>query len=65
MSQRLSTTFVNTNIPGAYVNYNVISQPVGVTSSGIAVIFGEAAAGPSYQDISVADSVYTPDHEYL
>ncbi len=61
MSQRLSTTFVNTNIPGAYVNYNVITQPVGISSSGIVVIMGEADGGPSYKDVSLAQSLYTPD----
>jgi len=61
MSQRLSTTFVNTNVPGAYVNYSVISQPVGISSSGIVVIMGEADGGPSYEQVSAKNSVYTPD----
>jgi hypothetical protein len=61
MSQRLVTPFVNTNVPGAYVEYNVISQPVGVASSGIVVIMGEADGGPSYENISLANSLYTPD----
>lgn len=60
MSQRLSTTFVNTNIPGTYVNYNVITQPVGVSSSGIAVLLGEADGGPSYKDTTLANSLYSP-----
>lgn len=61
MSQRLSTTFVNTNVPGTYVNYNVITQPTGVSSSGIVVIMGEADGGPSYEQISITKSLYTPD----
>lgn len=61
MSQRLSTTFVNTNIPGTYVNYSVLNQPVGVSSSGIAVLLGEADGGPSYKDTTLANSLYTPD----
>lgn len=60
MSQRLSTTFVSTNIPGTYVNYNVITQPVGVSSSGVAVIMGEADGGPSYKDTSLANSLFSP-----
>jgi len=61
MSQRLSTTFVNTNVPGAYVNYNVLTQPVGVSSSGIVVIMGEADGGPSYENTTLIKSVYGPD----
>jgi hypothetical protein len=61
MSLRVSTPFLNTNIPGAYPNVNVISQPVGLGATGIIVIFGEATGGPSYQDISLANSVFTPD----
>jgi hypothetical protein len=61
MAQRLNTTFVNTVIPGAYVNYNVVSQPVGVASSGIVVLLGEADGGPSYEQVSLAQSLYTPD----
>jgi len=60
MSQRLSTTFVNTNVPGTYVNYSVLTQPVGVTSSGIAVIMGEADGGPSFSQTTLAASLYTP-----
>lgn len=60
MSQQLSTTFVSTNVPGTYVNYQVVSQPVGVSSSGIVVIMGEADGGPSYQNTTLAMSAYTP-----
>jgi hypothetical protein len=61
MSQRLSTTFVNTNIPGTYVNYTVSNQPTGVSSSGIVVLMGEADGGPSYEQTSLTNSLYTPD----
>lgn len=61
MSQRLQTPYVSTNIPGTYVNYQVLTQPTGVSSSGIAVIMGEANGGPSYKDTTLQLSVYTPD----
>lgn len=62
MSQRLVTPQVNTNLPGTYVSYSVQSQPVGVSSSGILVLLGEADGGPSYKDISSLSSVlFGPD----
>jgi hypothetical protein len=60
MSQQLTTTFVSTNIPGAYPNTTVISQPVGLGNSGIVVIYGEAAGGPSYEQVALKTSVYSP-----
>jgi len=61
MNQQLVTPNVSTNIPGTYVNYTVLSQPIGVTSSGILLIMGEAAGGPSYEQVALKNSVYTPD----
>ncbi len=61
MSQRLVTPYVNTNIPGTYVNYQVLTQPTGVSSSGIAVIMGEANGGPSYNQIEIQKNFFTPD----
>lgn len=61
MSQRLVTPYVNTNIPGTYVNYQVLTQPTGVSSSGIAVIMGEANGGPSYEQIAIKNNFFTPD----
>jgi len=61
MSQRLVTPYVNTNIPGTYVNYVVLTQPTGVSSSGIAVIMGEADGGPSYSQSELKNNVFTPD----
>ena len=60
MSQVLATAQINTNIPGAYPFINVISNPVGVTSSGIIVIFGEADGGNGYQNVSLANNFFTP-----
>src|SRR5271157_1415520 len=61
LAQRLVTSFVNSNIPDAYPNLTVISQPVGLGASGIVVIMGEADGGPSYQTVSLANNVFTPD----
>jgi hypothetical protein len=61
MSLRLTTPFISTNIPGAYPNVNVISQPVGLGSTGIIAIFGEAAGGANYENTVLANNVYTAD----
>ena len=61
MSQSFKTPYASGNIPGTYVNYQVLTQPTGVSSSGIAVIMGEANGGPSYEQTTLANSVYTPD----
>jgi hypothetical protein len=61
MSLRLITPFVNTNIPGAYPNVVVQSQPVGLASSGIVVIMGEADGGPGYNQVALSKQVFTPD----
>ena len=59
MAQRLSTAFVNTNIPGAYVNTTVKSTPVGVTSTGDIVIIGEAEGGADYTAEVLKDNFFT------
>lgn len=61
MSQRLVTSFVNTNIPGAYPSVTVKSSPVGLGASGIVVIIGEADGGDSYQNVALKDNSFTPD----
>lgn len=48
MSQKLTTSFVNTSVPGAYPQINVLSNPVGVGSSGVITLIGEAAGGPDF-----------------
>lgn len=61
MSQRLVTSFVNTNIPGAYPNVTVKSNPVGLGASGNVVIIGEADGGDSYQNVVLKNNSFTPD----
>jgi hypothetical protein len=67
MAQRITTSFINTNRPGAYFDIKVKSTPVGVASSGNIVIIGEAAGGPASQGVDsvdgalLKDNFYTPD----
>jgi hypothetical protein len=61
MSLRVVTSLLNTNIPGAYPNITVQSQPVGLGQSGIIVIMGEADGGPSYQQVALKNNTFTPD----
>jgi len=66
MAQRITTSFVNTNRPGAYFDVKVKSTPVGVASSGNIVIIGEAAGGAAVQGIDangdlLKDNFFTPD----
>lgn len=59
MAQRLSTSFVNTNIPGAYPEVTVKSTPVGITNTGDIVIIGEAAGGPDYTEEILKDNFFS------
>jgi hypothetical protein len=59
MAQRLSTAFVNTNIPGAYVETTVKSTPVGLSSTGDIVIIGEAEGGADYTEEVLKDNFFT------
>ena len=61
MSQRLVTSFVNTNIPGAYPSVTVKSNPVGLGASGNVVIIGEADGGDSYLNVVLKNNSFTPD----
>lgn len=60
MAQRLSTSFVNTNIPGAYPEVTVKSTPVGITNTGDIVIIGEADGGADYTEDILKDNFFTP-----
>lgn len=61
MSQRVVTSTVNTNIPGAYPDVTVKSNPVGLGASGNVIIVGEADGGDSYQNVALKDNSFTPD----
>jgi hypothetical protein len=60
MAQRLTTSFVNTNIPGAYPEVTVKSTPVGITSTGDIVIIGEAAGGADYTAEVLKNNYFSP-----
>lgn len=60
MSQRIVTPWLNTNIPGAYVNTTVISNPSGLASSGVVLIMGEADGGPDYSITTLANNFFGP-----
>jgi len=60
MAQRLTTSFVNTNIPGAYPSVTVKSTPVGISSTGDIVIIGEAEGGADFSQEVVKDNFFTP-----
>lgn len=60
MSQRFTTSYVNTNVPGAYVNTTVISNSSGLATSGVVLIMGEAAGGPDYSVTTLANNHFGP-----
>lgn len=59
--QKVSTSFLNTGVPGAYVNVTVKSTPAGIGSTGNIVIIGEASGGDVYTAEDVSQNFYTPD----
>ena len=61
MSQRLSNSFVNTVVPGAYPNVKVITGAAGVGATGNIVIIGEADGGLDFSQEVLADNYFTPD----
>ena len=61
MPQRLTTSFISTNTPGAVFDVKVKSTPVGVASSGNIIIIGEAAGGAKYNTEDLKDNWFTPD----
>lgn len=60
MAQRLTTSFINTAIPGAYPNVSVKSIPVGVASTGVVAIIGEAAGGAHFSSEDVKKTSLLP-----
>lgn len=60
MAQKLTTSFVSTNIPGAYPSVTVKSTPVGISSTGDIIIIGEAEGGADYSEESLKDNFFTP-----
>ena len=61
MAQYLTTSYVNTNIPGSYVKTTVSSTAVGSSSTGDVVIIGESDGGQDYTNESLKDNFFTAD----
>lgn len=61
MAIRLTTSFVNTVRPGAYVNPRVRSFSSGVASTGVIAIIGEADRGEHFSNEVLADNAFGPD----
>ena len=60
MAQFLTTPWINTPVPGAYVKPQVISGQSGLASSGVIVIMGEAAGGPDYTKVTLKNNFFGP-----
>lgn len=65
MSQRIITPWLNTNVPGAYVNTTVISTASGLATSGVIVLMGEAAGGPDYSITNLKNNFFGPQQGNL
>ena len=65
MSQRIITPWLNTNVPGAFVNVSVISTASGLATSGVIVLMGEAAAGPDYSVTNLKTNFFGPQQGNL
>jgi len=62
MSQRLTDTFITTNLPGSYFEQIVQSTPVGLATTGSILIIGESSSGPRFsQESDLQSNFYTPD----
>lgn len=61
MAQRLTTSSVVTNIPGSYVETRVKSTPVGLATTGIIAIIGEASGGASFSSEQLKDNFFSAD----
>lgn len=60
MSQRLTSPWISTNVPGAYTNTQVISNASGLATSGVVLIMGESAGGPDYSTVTLANNFFGP-----
>ena len=61
MAQRLVTSFVNTNRPGAYFDVSVKSTPIGFASTGDILLIGEAEGGADFSSETLKENFFTPD----
>lgn len=62
MSQRFTTSYVNTVRPGAYIKSTVKSTPAGLGDTGNILIIGEAVGGPDFaSEETLANNFFTAD----
>lgn len=61
MAQRLSNSYINTAIPGSYVNINVKNSASGVGVVGSVAIIGEAASGLKFSSEDLKNNYFTAD----
>ena len=60
MSQRIVNSWLNTNVPGAYVNTSIVSGASGLATSGVIVLMGEADGGPDFSLVNLKDNHFSP-----
>lgn len=61
MVQRLSTSFIQTAIPGSFVNVNVKNSASGVGVVGSVAIIGEAASGAKFSSEDLKNNYFSAD----
>lgn len=60
MAQILTESFITTAVPGAYPEVIVKSDPVGIASSGVIAIVGEADGGDSFATENIKQNYFSP-----
>jgi hypothetical protein len=60
MSQSIQTSWLNTNVPGSYINTTVISSASGLATSGVIVLMGEADGGADFSVTKLSDNHFGP-----
>jgi len=60
MALKLTESFITTSVPGSYNETLVKSDPVGVASSGIIAIIGEANGGDDYNSDDIKQNFFGP-----
>lgn len=63
-AQRISTSWLNTAVPGSYSNVKVNSIPASLGVVGNVAIIGEAAAGPKFSEEDALKSNYYAPTQY-
>ena len=61
MSQTLSTPWIQTSLPGSYTNVQVVSNAIGLGTTGVVLCIGEASSGPSYSQDTIKTAYFKPN----